>query len=106
MIKFVPVMTLVKLQTVLAVIGIALLTSVNLSARDYIVRPGRGRLESVIEKAGDGDRILLRPGTYRIGSTLELEGVNGLNVEPLKKGSNVVITGSVRIPRRTLKQPG
>ena len=99
-------MTLVKLQTVLAVIGIALLTSVNLSARDYIVRPGRGRLESVIEKAGDGDRILLRPGTYRIGSTLELEGVNGLNVEPLKKGSNVVITGSVRIPRRTLKQPG
>lgn len=86
------------------VLAAGLSGSVAARAKDIIVRPGKGRLETAVRDASDGDRILLRPGTYRIDSCLRFNGLSGVAVEPYRKWGKVVISGSRKIDRRSIKR--
>ena len=73
-----------------------------LSARDWKVRSVRS-LRHALEAARPGDRILLRPGTYRLDASLVLQDKDSLTLAPLRPGRKVEIKGGAAIPRRSLK---
>lgn len=81
-----------------------LVCSSSLWSADIVVRPRKGELRKAIERAKDGDRILLKSGTYEIDSTLVLQGVNNISIEPYRKNSKVIISGGRTLPRRLFKR--
>lgn len=72
-------------------------------ARDIRVS-GVPALRRAVAGAERGDRILLKPGTYRFNEPLLLEGKEDLVIEPLRPGSKVTISGGTPIPRRMLRR--
>ena len=79
------------------------LLPLTVPARDWKVRNVES-LRRAVEKARPGDRILLRPGTYRLSEPLRIEGKQDLLIAPLREGRPAVINGGVRIPRHCLKK--
>lgn len=69
------------------------------ASRTVVVSPRHdGALREALLFSRDGDRILLKPGTYRLREPLELAGRKNIVIEPYRAGSRVVISGGIEIP--------
>lgn len=71
-------------------------------AGDIIVRASSS-IQDAIDQAEDGDRILLEGGCYRLNKGIVIEGRNNLTIKALNPDSKVVLTGSLALPIRNLK---
>lgn len=76
------------------VISCSLLMCAGADARQIYVRRS-GQLQNAIEKAADGDTLVLRPRVYRLEKTLRIEGKKNLVI----LGDGARISGGKRIPR-------
>ena len=89
----------VRIGIAAAILSSLLSASVVTHARTFKVSRTSSLIRAV-EKAGEGDTIVLRKGVYRLDETLTIEGKTGLVI----RGDRACLNGGVRIPLRRLRR--
>lgn len=87
--------------------GLAVLLAAGLSANAWTaqlaITPEEKNLQAVLDRAADGDDILLSPGTYhgplRLGHRVTLSGTNGVIIAGSGKGSVITISAPEAVVR-------